>query len=164
MFDRQLKISDIIATLALVVSVITAYEQVKLQRRATALESQFVVVLGLNTDKNLEANLSNGQNVNFSFSNGSKLAVSYKVDVRTEGVGVFWPNQTPDKMYYRLNFDRRPVLLQPLDRYTANFNVWIGNPTSSNAKITIYVNDEPQVGYEYIFDDAKKMYVFKSSF
>jgi hypothetical protein len=137
-----------------------ALQQLELQRRTVAAEANYRVTIGHDTDANLQRDLVSGQDIAFSLQNGSKLPLSYKVIVRSEGMGVFWQNQMPNKLFFQLPMDQRPILLQPLETYKNVFSIWFPQASLPNAKLQIYVNDELAVEYRYIFDQKNHVYKF----
>lgn len=142
----------------------TAADQLELQRRALAAERRNSLVLGEDADRNLGSDLSNGQNVSFSLFNGSKDGVIYRVEIKSEGVGVFWGGATvPNKMYYHLPFDKREQYVPSLGTYERTFSVWVGRPAAPKAKISIYVNEQLSAEYNYWLDPKVQKYVYQKS-
>ncbi|MBS4096956.1 MAG: hypothetical protein KGZ83_09000 [Sulfuricella sp.] len=140
-----------------------AVDQLELQRNIVAADNRFTVVIGTDADENLDGILSNAQNISFSLINGSKNAVVYRVTIRSEGIGLFWQKMTPSKMFYALQMDKRPVLVQPNTSYQRAFSVWVGQNPAPRAKIGIYVNDELAAEYNYVFNPSTLSYTHQRS-
>ena len=138
-------------------------DQLELQKDIVASDNRYQVVIGADSDKNLQGSLSNAQSINFSFLNGSKNAVTYRVTIRSEGVGLFWSGMQADKMYYRMQLDHRPIFMQPSEIYRRSFGVWIGKTPAPKAKISIYVNDELVAEYNYKYNVSTSTYIYQHS-
>jgi hypothetical protein len=138
-------------------------DQLDLQRTVVAADNRFQVVIGADSDENLQKSLSNGQDVSFSLFNGSKNAVAYHVLVKSDGIGLNWSGRTPEKMYYVMPMDARPVLLQTNEFYKRSFSVWFSKLPVSAAKIGIYVNDVLAVEYSYTYSQLTKTYAFRTN-
>lgn len=162
--------SNTISVIALIISAITALytykqsdllkEQYEKQQELEKELRSYSVVIGAETERNLSRSIRNGEIIEFSFLNGSNKPVRYNVEIKSEGIGLYYPGGKPNKiyLYYPLN-SKRSTLIQPNGRpYTGYFSLWIFQKPSPKAKVSIWVNGEQVVNYNYMYNYKTKMY------
>ena len=137
-------------------------EQWKMQKNEQARNNFYQVIPTSETDSNFEREIGNGEIINISLVNESKESVPYVVEIKSEGMGLFWPNGQPDKMYYYLKMDKRPALIRSTGNYKTSFSVWISETPAETALISIIINGRVIRSYKYIYSFKKKKYSYIS--
>ncbi|WP_343578435.1 hypothetical protein [Acinetobacter sp.] len=162
--------SDLLSMLALIVAGITAlytYQQSDILKEQHFKQEQlekelnsYAVVIGSDTDKNLEKNIKNGEVINFSFYNGSNRPVPYKVEIRTDGLGVYLSSGTPDKIYNNYPYNhKRSTLIHPNGQpFQGTFSLWFYKKPMPKAKVSIWVNGKESVAYSYEYNKKTGTY------
>jgi hypothetical protein len=130
------------------------------QKQAQARDASYEVIPSVEMDTQLEGDIINGKNVEVSFSNESKEPVPYDVEINTEGIGLFWPNQSPQKMFYSHRPSKYADVIRPTAFYKKSFSLWISSKPSERASISIVVNKKLIRKYDYIYSPKERKYVF----
>ncbi|RZG46567.1 hypothetical protein [Acinetobacter wuhouensis] len=166
--------SNGLSIFAIIISAVAAYytyqqsellkKQYEKQQELEKELKSYAIVIGSETDENLSKNIQNGEIIHFSFSNGSNKPVPYKVEVKSEGIGLYLDKGQPDKAYfnYPLN-SKRATLIQPNgEPYRGTFSLWSFKVPSPTAKVSIWVNGEETVSYSYKYNQKTKHYDYMS--
>lgn len=162
--------SNILSVFAIIISAITAnytYKQSSIlkdqhekQQKLERELNSYSIVVGAETDRNLSKSIKNGEIINFSFSNGSNKPVPYNVEIKSEGVGLYGDKGSPNKAYFNYPLNpKRATLIQPNGHpYRGSFSLWEFKKPSPKAKISIWINGEEAVSYNYVYNYKNKYY------